>query len=259
MVFAIIFFVLGLIIGSFLNVVVARYNTGRSYGGRSECMVCETTLRPQELIPLLSFIFLRGRCSTCETKISLQYPLVELATGLLFLGLYLKFAGLFFTAPLLFAILVAYYGAAFSLLIVIASYDIRHKIIPDPLALVFGLLSFLGIFIFSAAGLDPHLPMLREIYTPILVALPFAAIWLFSRGSWMGLGDAKLALGMALLLGLSRVLSGVVVAFWSGAVIGLLLLLFSKNHRMKSEVPFAPFLVLGAIVAFLFELRLFPL
>src|SRR3989344_4006867 len=92
-----------------------------------------------------------------------------------------------------------------------------------------------------------------------LLALPFAAIWFLSRGTWMGLGDAKLALGLGWLLGFSQALSGVVLAFWSGAVIGALLIALTKKYGMKSEIPFAPFLVLGAVIAFLFELHLFPI
>ena len=254
-----IFFILGAIIGSFLNVVILRYNTGRSFGGRSACMTCESTLQPHELIPLISFFLLRGRCLSCQTKISIQYPLVELVTAFLFAGLFLKFQDFFFTSVPLFALFYAYYAVLFSLLIVIATYDLKHKIIPDPLALIFGILAFLGIFIFFPSGFDPHLPGVWELLLGVLVAVPFAAIWLLSGGKWMGLGDAKLALGLAYLLGLARMLSAVVLSFWSGAVIGILLVLFSKTHQMRSEVPFAPFLVFGAIIAFLLELHLFPL
>ena len=222
-------------------------------------MTCQSELRFHELIPLLSFVALRGRCLSCETKISIQYPLVELAAGALFAGLFLKFQDLFFNSPLAFASLYAYYALIFSLLIVIAVYDLKHKIIPDLLVFIFGLLAFLGIFVFAPSGVYPHWPNPWELLSGVAVSLPFALIWLLSRGTWMGLGDAKLALGLGYLLGLSRALSGIVVAFWAGVIIGLLLLIFSKSHGMKSEVPFAPFLVFGAIVAFLFELHLFPL
>ena len=254
-----IFLVLGLIIGSFLNVVILRYNTGRSFGGRSACMTCESELRFHELIPLLSFVALRGRCLSCKTKISIQYPLVELATGVLFAGLFLKFQDLFFISTLTFSLLYAFYALIFSLLLVIAAYDLKHKIIPDLLVFVFGLLAFLGLFVLNSSGFYPHLPSLWEFLSGVVVALPLALIWLLSRGTWMGLGDAKLALGLGWLLGLSEVLSGVILAFWAGAIVGLFLLIFSKNHGMKSEIPFAPFLVFGAIVAFLFEFQLFPI
>lgn len=255
----IIFFILGLIIGSFLNVVIFRFNTHRSFGGRSGCMACQKKLLWYELIPLFSYLALKGRCSGCKTKISKQYFWVELLTGLIFAGLFLKFENIFYADTLVFAGTLAFYGTMFSLLTVIAVYDLKHKIVPDVLAFVFGLLAFIGMFFFSSFGFNPHFPSVLEFLSGFIIALPFALVWLVSKGTWMGLGDAKLALGLGWLLGLSRVLSGAVVAFWSGALIGLLLIAFSKKHSMKSEIPFAPFLVLGALLAFLFELHLFPI
>ncbi len=253
------FFVFGLIIGSFLNVVILRYNTQRNLGGRSSCMNCQKELLWHELIPVVSYLTLKGRCAHCQSKISIQYPLVELVTGLIFAGLFLKFRDIFYVNTYVFSFTMAFYATMFSLLIIIAVYDLRHKIIPNTLALFFGALAFLGMFLFSSSGFYPHIPSALEFLSGIFIALPFALIWLISRGTWMGLGDAKLALGLGWLLGLSRVLSGVVVAFWSGAIVGLLLIAFSKKHGMKSEIPFAPFLVFGAIIAFLFELHLFPI
>lgn len=256
---ALIFFVFGLIIGSFLNVVVYRYNTEKSFGGRSACMSCQSQLHWYELIPLFSFFALRGRCLSCKTKIGAQYPLVELVTGLVFSGIFLKFQDIFFSSTLQFVVTYAYYGVMFCLLIVIAVYDIKHKIIPDMLSLIFGILAFVGLFLFSGFSFNPHIPKMFEFLSGILIATPFALTWLISKGTWMGLGDAKLALGLGYFLPLGRVLSGVVVAFWSGAIIGLVLLLFSKKYKIKSEIPFAPFLVLGVLLAFLFELHLFPI
>lgn len=255
----IIFFILGLIIGSFLNVVILRLNTDKSFGGRSACMSCQNQLTWYELVPLFSFLTLRGRCRSCKTKISIQYPLVEFITGLIFAILFVKFQDVFFSSTLIFAITYAYYCVMFSLLVVVAVYDLKHKIIPDILSLVFGVLAFLGIFLFSNLVFSIHLPNIFEIASGVIIALPFALTWLLSRGAWMGLGDAKLAVGLGYLLGLTRAVSGVVLAFWSGAIIGIILIIFSKNHKMKSEIPFAPFLVLGMILAFLFELHLFPI
>ncbi|KKP84730.1 MAG: Type 4 prepilin-like protein leader peptide-processing enzyme [Parcubacteria group bacterium GW2011_GWD2_35_7] len=94
----IIFFILGLIIGSFLNVVIFRFNTERSFGGRSGCMTCQNKLCWYELIPLISFFALKGRCRNCKAKISIQYPIVELMSGLIFAGLFLKFQDIFYLA-----------------------------------------------------------------------------------------------------------------------------------------------------------------
>ena len=255
----IIFFILGTIIGSFLNVVIFRFNTERSFSGRSGCMTCQNKLCWYELIPLISFFTLKGRCRNCKAKISIQYPIVELISGLVFAGLFLKFQDIFYINTFVFSVSYAYYAVMFSLLLVIAVYDFKHKIIPDTLSLVFGVVTFIGLFFFSNFLFFPHIPSVLEFLSGILLALPFAFIWLISKGTWMGLGDAKLALGLGWLLGFSRILSGAVVAFWSGAIIGFLLIVFTKKYGMKSEIPFAPFLVLGVFIAFLFELSLFPI
>jgi prepilin signal peptidase PulO-like enzyme (type II secretory pathway) len=254
----IIFFGLGLIIGSFLNVTIYRLHTERSFGGRSACMICQKQLSWYELIPLFSFFALQGRCRTCKTKISIQYPTVELITGLIFAALFLKFQDIFFLNSFIFSFTYGYYAVLFSLLLVIAVYDLRHKIIPDTLTLILGILSFAGLFFFNSYGFYPHIPSVLEFLSGILIALPFLLFWLVSGGTWMGLGDAKLALGLGWLLGFSLSLSGVVVAFWIGALAGLVLIIFSPKHGMKSQVPFAPYLVLGALLAFIFGLRLFP-
>ncbi|MBP9711763.1 MAG: prepilin peptidase [Candidatus Pacebacteria bacterium] len=257
--FIFLFFIFGLIIGSFLNVVVSRYNTKRTLAGRSACMSCATQLRWYELVPLFSYFALRGRCRTCSTRISMHYPFVELTTGLIFVGIFCKFQNIFLFNLPVFAVTFAFYAIVFSILIVIASYDIKHKIIPDMLAFLFGLFAFFGLFLFQEGSLALHLPGIWDVLMGIVVALPFAIFWLVSRGAWMGLGDAKLTIGLAWLLGLSQVLSGIVLAFWSGAIIGVLLIFFTKKHGMKSEIPFAPFLVLGAILAFLFEIHIFAM
>lgn len=120
------------------------------------------------------------------------------------------------------------------------------------------MLAFIGLFLFSSHGFYPHLPSLFELLAGLFLSVPFALIWLLSGGTWMGLGDAKLAVGLGFLLGPAKILSGAVLSFWSGAVIGILLMIMSKKHGMKSEIPFAPFLVLGTMLAFFFEFYLFP-
>lgn len=262
-----IFFVLGLIIGSFLNVVILRYNTQKTFGGRSACMSCQSTLCWYDLIPLASFFILGGRCRNCKTKISLQYPVVELVTGTIFAGLFLKFQDIFYFSAAEFSVVYAYYTAMFSLLLVIAVYDLKHKIIPDKLSLMFGICTFIGLFLFTnndffsdfTIGFYPHVPSIFEFLSGLVISVPFALFWLVSRGAWMGLGDAKLAVGLGFLLGIGKVLSAAVLSFWLGALIGIVLIIFSRKHGMKTEIPFAPFLVLGTLIAFLFEVHIFPL
>src|SRR3989344_165028 len=251
-----IFFAFGLTIGRFLNVVIYRLNTNRSLGGRSACMSCESKLRFHELIPLISFLILRGRCGTCKTRISVQYPLVELATWLIFVLLFLKFQDLFFINLLSFVVTYAYYGILFSILVVIAAYDFRHKIIPDVLSFSFSALAFLGIFFFQNSnflGFSFHLPSIWEFFSGVIIASPFALLWFISKGAWMGLGDAKLSLGIGWLLGLTGGFYAVVLAFWIGAISGIILMMTSSRYKMKTEIPFAPYLILGTLLVFLFN------
>jgi len=260
LILAIIFFVFGLIIGSFLNVVILRFNTERSFGGRSGCMSCMNRLTWYELIPVFSFLGLKGRCKNCKARISIQYPIVEFISGVFFAAIFLKFQNIFFANTLVFSFTYAYYVTAFSLLLVIAVYDLRHKIIPDTMSLSLGIFTFLGLFFFNFDGyfsFYPHVPSLLEFLSGPLIALPFALFWLVSKGRWMGLGDAKLVISLGWLLGLSVAISGVIVAVWIGAIFGVFLIILSKKHGMKSEIPFAPYLVLGTFLAFLFELHIF--
>lgn len=232
-------------------------------------MSCQNKLRWYELIPLISFFVLRGRCGTCSTRISTTYPLVEFITGLIFALLFLKLQDVLFFSALVFTITYAYYAVMFSLLVVIAVYDLRHKIIPDMLSFVFGVLAFVGLFFFPATAgqasnnffifpvFSWHIPSVLEFLSGVFIGLPFALFWLVSRGTWMGLGDAKLALGLGWFLGTSLAFSAVVVAFWTGAIIGLCFIIFRKGYGMKSEIPFALYLVFGAFLVFIFDLNLF--
>lgn len=234
-------FILGAIVGSFLNVVGIRYRSGLGLGGRSSCASCAATLRWWELLPVVSFFMLRGRCSRCETRISWQYPLVELWSGILFVSLYYIFGfTIFYPLALL----------TFCIYTVITIYDLRHKIIPDPL--VFFSIALALIFRFLAGG-----GMLDWFIGPILFVL-FALGWLLSKGRALGFGDAKLALSIGLLLGGPIGLSALAMAFWIGTAVTLPLVLFSmKKVTIKSEVPFAPFLLLGAWASLLFQLDIF--
>jgi leader peptidase (prepilin peptidase)/N-methyltransferase len=190
---------------------------------------------------------------------------VELSSGLIFGVLCYKFHTLFFDDILMFSFTYAYYVTLFCILLVITVYDIKHKIIPDMLAFIFGAFAFMSMFFFDTSLFGSpfvfyaHVPTLFQFVASFAVAIPFALLWLISQGRWMGLGDAKLAIGLGFMLGLAKLLSATVIAFWSGAVCGLVLIAFKKAHGMKSEIPFGPFLVIGTFLAFVFELNLFQI
>lgn len=242
-----IFFLLGLIIGSFLNVVIYRYNTGRTLSGRSGCFSCGKKLSWFELLPVLSFAFQGGRCRGCRSRISWQYPLVELSTGLLFAFVFSRVGFDPFLLPL--------YLIVSCFLVIITAYDVRHKIIPDGFVFAFIFLGFIKVIISG----DILWGLLGGIFT----ALPLFFLWAVSRGRWLGFGDVKLALGIGLFLGWELGLSALTLSFWIGAVIGLFLIAWGKSqlwrrrksYTMKSELPFAPFLILSFWLVFLFSIN----
>lgn len=248
---------LGLIVGSFLNVVICRHGTGRSINGRSGCLSCGKTLGALELVPLFSWLLLRGRCRRCEAKVSAQYPLVELGGALAFSLAYL--AHPFFSAPnqLAEAAAFAFAAAALSALVAIVAYDLRHKIIPDTFS---AFLAFAALGRILALGLAYGVPMsgwALALAAGPAMALPLYLLWAASRGRWMGLGDPKLALGLGWLVGLSGAAVALFLSFVIGALLGGGAVLWNRLRRRRgglgltSEIPFAPYLALGAAIVFL--------
>ncbi len=258
-------FILGTLIGSFLNVVIYRFHTGRSVNGRSHCMSCGETLKWYELFPIVSYLVLRARCQYCSAYIPLRYLAVELLTGFLFF-LTAYFVG--FSVPIL-----AWYLVFISILIVITIYDIRHTIIPDELTLTIGVLALLKILALPHGTLA--VPQISEIVPSVLAGVGagafFFALWYLSKGKWLGLGDAKLAVPLGIIAGPLGVVSMVVLSFWIGAAISLVLLLVKRiieagtttlhfpfpRLTIQSEVPFAPFLILGFLLVHFFHADIF--
>ena len=221
-------FLFGLATGSFLNCVIYRLETGGSFlKGRSFCPHCKHKLSWLDLIPVLGFVFLQGKCRYCGKKISLQYPLVELATGFLFVLAFWHFGFGISLIPWLFVL---------SSLIAIFVYDLKHYIIPD--SLVFAAIVVAAVFNFN----------LLALLSALGAAGFFLAIVLISRGKWMGVGDIKLAFLMGLMLSWPAILLALFLAFSIGAIIGLGLMAVGRK-TFKSEVPFGPFLVIGTFIA----------
>ncbi len=250
-------FLFGIIIGSFLNVVIYRFNTGMGVDGRSMCFSCSKTLQWYELIPVVSFLVLRGKCSSCKSKISWQYPLVESFTGGMFVAVFLKYQHLLEKDLSSFVYLFLFTISIFIIYTIIFVYDLKHKIIPDSLSGIAALVTFIGLFISTTGGLHIALPTFSHLLAGPALATPFALLWLISRGRWMGLGDAKLAISMGWFLGLMQGITSVMFAFWIGAIVGVLMVgvqrvLSAKGSHltMKSEIPFAPFLIIGLALVF---------
>lgn len=243
-------FIFGSIIGSFLNVVSLRFNTGMGVNGRSKCMSCGKTLTWIELIPILSFLAQKGACRKCMSKISWQYPLVEFLAGAIFVLIFFKFPPM----DTLSALTTAIYIVESCILIVITVYDIKHKIIPDPLVWTFNAIALLRVFVGGASFI--HGPHLWTLLAGPILALPFALIWLVSKGRWMGLGDAKLTLGIGWLLGLNGGANALILAFWIGAAMSLIwMFVVHKRFKGKTEIPFGPYLILGLYLVLLFGIQ----
>lgn len=272
---AIFAFIFGSVVGSFLNVVILRYGK-RPISGRSGCPFCGKELRWYELIPILSFVAQKGRCRSCGERISSQYLLVEVLTGFVFVWIFYFLIDLYQLSSLA-EIEFIYFIPSFvllaviwSLLVVIFVYDLYHKIIPDRFVFPFIGASF--IWLFHSVRPDEFLsiPEFSDLLMGLVLFLFFFSLWYFSKGEWMGFGDAKLALGMGFLLGFSKGFAAFMLSFWIGAAVAILLLLFRpalsesesflipqtlKDLSMKSEVPFAPFLITGTALAFFFGIN----
>ena len=244
-------FIFGAVIGSFLNVVIIRYNTGKTLKGRSKCVNCNKELTWNELMPIISFLLQKGSCKGCKSKISWQYPLVELVMGILSVLIFYIFPPInpdtsFMTTFHLFI------GA---ILMVIAVYDIKHKIIPDHFVYIFIILSFLSIFL--TPSLAFALPSYQALIAGPIMALPFALLWLISRGEWIGFGDAKLALGIGWILGLSMAVNAFVISFWIAAIISLIWMAITYGKfKPKTEIPFGPYLILGMYIELFFHVQI---
>jgi prepilin signal peptidase PulO-like enzyme (type II secretory pathway) len=251
-----VLFVFGLLIGSFLNVVILRFDTGKSIAkGRSVCFSCGKALTWFELVPLFSFIFQKGRCRGCKSRISWQYPLVELLAALAFPLAYTRASGVYDDPYSMLAFL--FLSILLCLYIVIAVYDLRHKIIPDVFSYA---AAFTGIALILVDWRATGQFEVSRLLAGVALFLFFFTFWFFSKGKWMGLGDGKLALSVGFTLGLSAGAASLLLSFWIGAFVSILIILLQKARVLKgglgfkSEVPFGPFILLGFLLSFIFGL-----
>lgn len=251
-----IIFILGAAIGSYLSVIIYRLanNQKGALFGRSMCPSCKKKIKWQHLIPILSWLFLRGKCAYCGKKISAHYIMLELLTGALFLISFLNWNFIESTPSIVNPQILDYsinwqilekltfYLIEFSLLIGIFFYDLLHKEIPDELSLPAIIIAIVGGLIFG-------------IPTPLNMLLGGASIFVFfllqfvlSRGTWIGGGDLRLGALMGILLGWEKGLLALVIAYLVGGLLSLFLLAGKKIQR-KSKIPFGPFLVFGILIA----------
>jgi len=236
-------FIIGLEIGSFLNCVIYRLDKKESpLQGRSFCPHCHHKLSWLDLIPVFSFFVLKGKCRYCHDKISWQYPLVEIATGFLFAFIIGQSS---LALQSFFLIILSCF------LIIIFVYDLKHYLIPDKViypAIIIGLVyQVFEVLKFGFNNLNFD-SFLYALFSAGLASAFFFSIFLISQGKWMGFGDVKLAFFLGLVLGWPNTFVAMFIAFLIGALIGTGLIAL-KRKTLKSEVPFAPFLIIGTFIA----------
>jgi prepilin signal peptidase PulO-like enzyme (type II secretory pathway) len=282
------FFVFGLAVGSFINVISLRYQPTYQLtnlktlkllvGGRSHCPICDKKLNWYELAPIFSFIIQKGKCRNCGSRISRQYPIVEFLSGLIFAGVYWRFNNLDFSFLIShLSPLVIVWILIFILFLLLSIIDIRHYLIPDSINLSLAVLgvilmllkltthysslatSFLGHYA-SLFDFPPLLSLsssmslsiwLNHLFAAVAAAGFFAAIIIITRGRAMGWGDFKLAGVLGLIFGWPDIFLVIGLSFIIGSLIVLPFLIRGKK-KMKDFVPFGPFLVLAATLVFFF-------
>lgn len=243
-------FVIGLCVGSFVNVVIYRTLHGMSpYKGRSICDNCKRQLTWYENIPLVSYVVLGGKCRTCKKQIDWSYPVVEFATGLLFLW-WASLGVAFFrlsTFPHLY-LQPAFWLVVGIILVLVFFVDWLYGIIPDFAVATLGLLT-LGYRVYLVTtGVMQASDFWLSVLAGLVSGLFFLALYLGTRGKGMGFGDVKFSVVMGFLLGYPKAIVGFFVSFLIGAVVGVGVLLYKKKMRGQ-RVPFGPFLILGLVIA----------
>lgn len=236
----VLIFILGLIVGSFSNVCIYRIPRNESIiYPASHCPKCRSNISPKDNIPLFSYILLKGRCRNCKSKISIQYPIVELLTGLTYLIIYLAYG---------LSVQTLIYIILSSALIIIAFIDLHEQVIPEVISLpgmVIGLI--LGFFVPYISFINSALGIV--IGGGIILVIRLAGSLIFKKES-MGIGDIELAAMIGAFLGWRYIMISLFLGFFLGALAGILLIL-SKIKSREDVIPFGPFIVLGSFITLL--------
>ncbi len=239
-------FAIGLSIGSFLNCALYRFKIKKAMTGSSFCPHCKHDLSALDLVPLFSFLSLGGKCRYCGQKISRQYPLVELLTGILFLQTFL------FLSPksIIDYLLMLLVLICFSLLVFIFTYDLKYFIIPNEIIYPAMGTALFWITLKSFFENDFSL-LINHLAAGFLIFVFFFLIFWLSKGKGIGFGDVRYAFFLGLFLGFPDSLVALFFSFTIGAIVGIFLIITKKKNR-KDTLPFAPFLVIGTYLAFFY-------
>lgn len=231
-------FIIGLCIGSFLNVVGLRVPKKESivFPG-SHCTKCEHKLKAYELIPFFSYIFLRGKCRKCKEKISFEYPLFELLTGLVFVFLFMNTTNI---------VQFIFYALLMSVMIALTISDLEYRIVPNKILIyAFSVLVPLGVYVGIFIEQNSYL---SHLLGGVIFFVSLLLLAVITKGG-MGGGDIKLLSLIGLALGLKKTFLIFFIACTVGAVIGIIVKMFKKD---SSVVPFVPFICVGVLIVLIY-------
>jgi len=248
----VLLFFFGASVGSFLNVVIYRTRTGKSWvSGRSQCESCKKQIAWYDNIPLFSFAVLRGKCRRCHKILSISHPIVEGLTGTLFVWWYLVGFFFFQLSQQPFTMLQPLFWLVVGIvLLFIFIYDYRYYIIPDWTVVALTAMALLYRIALVLAGIMRQEDFFWTVFGAVAASGFFYFIWLVTKRKGIGFGDVKLAAPLGLLMGWPVVWVGLWLSTVVGAVVGLLLILFGKAQFGK-PIPFGPFLIIGTLLALL--------
>lgn len=237
----IIAFIFGTTLGSFANVLADRINVKPILNARSECLSCGKKLSWKEMIPILSYLFQRGRCAHCKTKLPPTLLLSEIFSGtiaVIILNASLSFSPYVWVQFVHFIIICLI--ACISLAIII--YDIRHLLVPYQFIISLILLSVLFFTLKTVVyGIN-----ISSLISPFVVAAPFLFLFIISKGRWVGLADVFLYFCFGLILALPAAISMFFYSVWLGAFVSIfLMIVYKKDYGLKTEIPFTPFIIIA--------------
>lgn len=229
--------IVGLMLGSFLSVLLDRWPHWRGAGmGRSKCPHCDHTLAWFDLLPVLSWLMVRGKCRYCRQPISALYPVLELTMASV-LGVYVYLFGMTVGWPIL-------NGAILFSLVSLFYFDLKHQMLPDVIV------ASLGVFAVLRAVFTEPDRVSGLLITGLCLAAAFGALYAVSRGRWLGFGDVKLAFVMGALFGYPIGVSVTLIAVWAGALFGVAIMLTRKG-TMQTALPFGSFWTAAAVITML--------
>ena len=245
-------FIFGLIVGSFINVVIHREVNDESWiKGRSKCDHCKKIIPWYDNVPLLSFLLLRGKSRCCSKCLSWVHPFGELLMGIGFASWFYLVQEKLFLGGLIEILLALLSLVVISLLIAIFISDLFHYYILDVFVYPLIALSVINLCLLFFTNQINFTQILLRVLSALAISTIFFALWFFTKGKGFGFGDVKLAIPLSLLLAYPHSLEWSFLAFVVGSIVGIGLMLFKKKS-MKQRVPFGPFMIVGAMLAHFF-------